>query len=723
MPKKTLAGLMVGAALLLVLPSAVPAAQNGARPGPKAGPELDLPLPVADLPTAVVLAEGFDDVTTLPGAGWSLQNNSSPLGVSDWFQGNPDVFNAHAGATSAYIGANYNNTGSVGTISNWLISPVFDFTTVGRCLFYTRTATGSTWADRLELRYSTAGASTNTGGTATSVGDFTNNPLTINPTLVGNGYPQSWTEFSVDFPASGSGRLALRYFVTDAGGSGTNSNYIGIDTLVCQDRQPAPVAGAATLVAESCAAANGALDPGETVTVSLCIENTGFADTVALLGSLAASGGVENPSAPQSFGVVPVGGAPVCRDFTFNVDLGLACGADVVATLELQDGAAGFPDLTYTFTTGALASTTTTFSNGTAFTIPSSGNASLYPSAITSSGMTGVITDVDVTITGLNHTWPDDVDLLLQGPGGALALRSDAGSLTDLVNVTYTVDDQAAALFQDSALDPSGSYRPTNYGTGDNFPAPGPGTTYSNPATAGAATLASVFTGQSPNGTWNLYVVDDSSGDSGSVSGGWSVTISAAAPVCCTAACAVTAPAPVAAGNDLGVCQAAVVYPPPTVAGICGTVACAPPPGGVFPVGTTTVTCDPEAAGADATFGVTVSDVEPPVQGACPADVLVQVDAGVTSTPVEFIAPSATDNCAATTACSPDSGALFPLGTTTVACVSVDAAGNSASCTFDVAVVAAAPVIQEIPAASTLGLAALALLLGGAAFVALRRGA
>ena len=59
------------------------------------------------------------------------------------------------------------------------------------------------------------------------------------------------------------------------------------------------------------------------------------------------------------------------------------------------------------------------------------------------------------------------------------------------------------------------------------------------------------------------------------------------------------------------------------------------------------------------------------------------------------------------------------FGTTTDVCTATDAAGLTSACDFDVTL--AEQSIQEIPTASTLGLAALALLLAGAAFVALRR--
>lgn len=72
---------------------------------------------------AVDLTEGFDNIADLPSKGWSLQNLSSPVGLTNWFQGNTGVFVAEAGPDSSYLGANFNNTTGANTISNWAITP------------------------------------------------------------------------------------------------------------------------------------------------------------------------------------------------------------------------------------------------------------------------------------------------------------------------------------------------------------------------------------------------------------------------------------------------------------------------------------------------------------------------------------------------------------------------------------------------------------------------
>ncbi|HEY1015364.1 MAG TPA: choice-of-anchor J domain-containing protein [Herpetosiphonaceae bacterium] len=188
------------------------------------------PSPTPD--PSCTLNEGFDDILSLPGADWSQQNLSTPLGTTGWFQGNPLVFPAQAGAeTDSYIGANFNNTtGGTGTISNWLLTPVQTLNNGTTLKFWTRIPDGDEFPDRLEIRLSTAGTSTNTA-------DFTTVLLTINPDLTTGVYPKVWTQFTATvsgLSAPTTGRFAFRYFVTAAGPTGENSNYIGIDTVsVC----------------------------------------------------------------------------------------------------------------------------------------------------------------------------------------------------------------------------------------------------------------------------------------------------------------------------------------------------------------------------------------------------------------------------------------------------------------------------------------------------------
>jgi hypothetical protein len=140
---------------------------------------------------------------------------------------------------------------------------------------------------------------------------------------------------------------------------------------------------------------------------------------------------------------------------------------------------------------------------------------------------------VRVKLNGLNHTFPSDVDILLVGPTGQkFTILSDVIGGTDAVNINYTLDDAGATLVPSTGTPVSGTFRPTNYGTGDLFPVPAPIAPYQFAATAGTATFASVFNGQNPNGTWSLYVVDDAGIDAGNISGGWTIEITTEDPVC-----------------------------------------------------------------------------------------------------------------------------------------------------------------------------------------------
>ena len=107
-----------------------------------------------------------------------------------------------------------------------------------------------------------------------------------------------------------------------------------------------------------------------------------------------------------------------------------------------------------------------TFANTTPITIAVGGQPNPYPSNIGVSNITGVITDVSVTLNGLAHSFPDDLDILLVGPGGQkVLLMSDAGGDNALGNppVRLTFSDTASAVLPDSGRIVTGAYRPSNY--------------------------------------------------------------------------------------------------------------------------------------------------------------------------------------------------------------------------------------------------------------------
>lgn len=162
---------------------------------------------------------------------------------------------------------------------------------------------------------------------------------------------------NVRVPAGVSGPFVVRVIATNIAGDGVPNNASLLDqdyALVivnANEVAQAVIASAgATLVSESCTPANGAIDPGETVTVSLCVQNVGTTATTNLVGTLQATGGVTNPSGPQNYGALPPGGPPVCRNFTFTANG--ACGTTITATLQMQDGATNLGNVTYTFTLG-----------------------------------------------------------------------------------------------------------------------------------------------------------------------------------------------------------------------------------------------------------------------------------------------------------------------------------------------------------------------------------
>jgi CSLREA domain-containing protein len=173
----------------------------------------------------------------------------------------------------------------------------------------------------------------------------------------------------------------------------------------------------------------------------------------------------------------------------------------------------------------ALAATST--SAGPGFEIRDNTIASGYPSNISFTNLSGKIADVNLTLDGFRHTFPDDVDVLLVGPQGQKALlMSDVGGSDDVNSANLTLDDEAGNSIPDGAPITATTYKPTQ-GTSasgggqsvpSSFPAPAPPGPY--------ATSLSAFDGTDPNGTWKLFVIDDSPGDFGAIEDDWKLQVS-----------------------------------------------------------------------------------------------------------------------------------------------------------------------------------------------------
>lgn len=191
------------------------------------------------------LSENFDGPALLDWVAISRTDNASGQGwrLVSAVLGENDVhlIDPRNGAAMATTGFEAVASGA-GTISEWLISPViYGLNNGDTVVFYTRTIADSPYPDRLEVRLSSAGASTDVGANSASVGDFTVLLTTVNPSLAVSGYPESWS--AVEATISGlsapvTGRLALRYFVADGGPGGSNSNRVVIDDLAYTANTP-----------------------------------------------------------------------------------------------------------------------------------------------------------------------------------------------------------------------------------------------------------------------------------------------------------------------------------------------------------------------------------------------------------------------------------------------------------------------------------------------------
>ncbi len=178
----------------------------------------------------------------------------------------------------------------------------------------------------------------------------------------------------------------------------------------------------------------------------------------------------------------------------------------------------------FLLTVNPAGSGTAIFSDSAAIIISDVGAATPYPSTIDVDGIAGTITNLSITLHNMSHVYPGEVDMLLVSPSGqGVVIFSSVIGGYAMNDITFTLSDKAFYPLPASSGLPPGMYQPSDYSADHTnpphiFPAPAP----AGPYPAGLST----FNGQSPNGTWSLYVLDYFAAlDAGVINGGWSLAI------------------------------------------------------------------------------------------------------------------------------------------------------------------------------------------------------
>jgi len=143
-------------------------------------------------------------------------------------------------------------------------------------------------------------------------------------------FPDCYGKFSVAWNGGKSASARLSDWL-DPQNTGV-TNVAGADPALAVIIMPAGT----SLLSENCSPTNGAIDPGETVTMDFALQNVGGVATSNLVATLLVSGGVIFPSAPRSYGPLTAGGSAVSRAYSFTA--AGTCGGMITPTFQVQDG-------------------------------------------------------------------------------------------------------------------------------------------------------------------------------------------------------------------------------------------------------------------------------------------------------------------------------------------------------------------------------------------------
>ena len=352
-----------------------------------------------------------------------------------------------------------------------------------------------------------------------------------------------------------------------------------------------------------------ALEPCEAAAFTIPLINVGSVNATAVSATLTASTpGVVIVQGTSAYADIAATNGTQTNLTPYRIIIGcdVACGTLVNFTLTVTYSSSASPQ-TFNFTlfTGALGTPQTFSYTGQPVPIPDgqgegegngNGNgagAQVFANLLVN-GLPGPVGDVDfrfdgtectaaegATTVGLDHTFVNDLQIVLKSPNGTTVTLIDRTDGSGNNFCQTALDDESAGPSIQTVVSGqapfTGSFKP--------------------------ASLLSAFDAQPGNGTWQLGAQDFFSADTGNIR---AFTLTITPLVCSTSACTLTPPSNVTACAPIGSNTAVVNYGGASVAGGCGVVTCSPPSGSAFSVGTTTVTCTPQS-GIGVSFTVTVT--------------------------------------------------------------------------------------------------------------------
>jgi len=178
---------------------------------------------VSTAQATVVVSENFDSVSALASKGWILSNLSTPTPISGWLQGNASVLTAQSGADNSFISSSYLNAPPGGTLSNWLVTPIFSTVYGAHVSFWVNAEdAGADFSDKIAY------------GFIDAAGEFSTAVLSQVITVTTG----AWTQITAEIGNTpGSARFAIQYT-----GAADASDYLGVDSLTVDVPEPSSIA-------------------------------------------------------------------------------------------------------------------------------------------------------------------------------------------------------------------------------------------------------------------------------------------------------------------------------------------------------------------------------------------------------------------------------------------------------------------------------------------------